>query len=632
MQAPQCSSEVKKATKMMAGAMATALSRELIAQREDAISYPILRARDAGEGAWDLELDMRQRKPLPDSELELGRVQMGEKWIAVELERQIKNGVRVVANVALDPSVMAGATLEIDQSWLLERQIAVMREIVGEIDRSLDGGFRYELALQALNHPLGAEASPTTVEVDIQRSAEVLNEQQLQCLARCSNAAVTLVWGPPGTGKSTTLTEIAVAHALAGQRVLIATPSNSTADQLATACMRRYKAAVGRDFDAQVIRWGPRVKKLSPADKERLMPAQVAERQAAKYLHDLRTVPCIASMNLVNTVIPLDPTPELLRRWASEVFARAQIVVCPMAQLYLNRTQFQGAFDTLLIDEASMMLPPTIWIAAGLPRSRVIIAGDPMQLGAPVQTSETELRKDIFRRHIPCSDSDECSGATWIMLTEQFRMVPGISDFVSSQFYEGRLRTAPAIIRDRTPMSWPMEPSAGSLILIDTSGAGRSVDKSYGGHAVLENATIATDIVRQIAGDSTQPSTNSILVLSAYRAQGHLIRALLKRNAGLPPSSIQPVVSTIHAAQGDEVDVVVLTIDDDPTKPVFLRGADGPRLLNVAISRARRGVLVVGPIKRLSQSQLVAPTTRRILQSFEETSFALPAGMLAMAI
>lgn len=212
-------------------------------------------------------------------------------------------------------------------------------------------------------------------------------------------------------------------------------------------------------------------------------------------------------------------------------------------------------------------------------------------------------------------------------------MVPAIADFVSGAFYEGRLRTAPSTIPRLRPISWPMDPTAGSMVVVDTSSIGRTIDKAYGGHAVVEHASIVADIVRQVSGHPNQQASGSILILSAYRAQTHLIRSLLERN--VPPStgsSLAQAVSTIHAAQGDEADVVVLTIDDDPAKPVFLGSADGKRLLNVALSRARRGLVIVGEISRLSQSTHVAVATRQVLLSLANHSFALPPLKVALAI
>jgi hypothetical protein len=438
----------------------------------------------------------------------------------------------------------------------------------------------------------------------------------MECLERSTRAGVSLIWGPPGTGKSRTLVEIAVAHALVGERVLVVTPSNATADQLSVGCLERYEPLLGAAYDAHVIRWGRRVKELSSEERSRLVLDVVAESRANQYLHALRTAPSIAPMEFVAATLPEKPTPTPVAFTTTELFTNARIVVCPIAQLYLCPDRFMGMFDTLLIDEASMMAPPTIWLASGYARKRVVIAGDPSQLGAPLSTNARELRHDVFRRHGADPSNEENSGATWTMLTEQHLMTLPICEFISAAFYGGRLRTASGTTNRLRPIEWPFDPDARGVLVIDTSAETRT-STARGSNAVREHALLATELGIALVDPASTALLNSVLLLSPYRAQVAQMRAMLKEGGVHGGDTTLLKVSTIHAAQGSEADAVILTLDDAPEAPSFLSAnrQEGCRLLNVAISRSRRGILIIGPVERLSRSTYVGREVRQILKA-----------------
>lgn len=629
------SNAVKQRTKQVVGAMCEALSGEREAARTGSLSFIITGAGMSlqnGRSAIDLQLDNgKGLASLPDHEMELGRIQVADgKWYSVELVERLSGGVRVISADAIDPtSLPLCATLEIDQSWLLERQTTVLRELLNELEMPGPRSFRYDLALAALNEHVGQDTPPPSLQLDLDRCASVLNERQLQCVERSGNQGVFLVWGPPGTGKSRTLVETAIEHARAGQRVLVATPSNTTADQLASACLHRYEALIGQAYDAQVIRWGRRVKSLSQDESRKLMIDAVASARATRYLDALRTAPSVAPMGFIGVALPAEPT-VAMRAWvADEVFNEAQIVVCPLAQLYLNRERFESVFDTLLVDEASMLLAPSLWIAAGYARQRVVIAGDPSQLGAPVSSGAEVLRTSVFTRHGADARSGNDSGATWLMLTEQHRMAPVIGNVVSSAFYGGQLRTAPCTVARCKPLVWPFDEYAGSLLVIDTSAEERI--SAAGRHAVQKHAELATELGLSLISSENPHELGSVLLLSAYRDQADQMRRLLKHRGVHHGGALAS--STIHAAQGREADAVVLTLDDWPDQPAFLREAEeaGWRLLNVAISRARRGAAIIGPVDRLRSSRRVARQVRNALDILLEASSARVASDLSAA-
>ena len=248
-------------------------------------------------------------------------------------------------------------------------------------------------------------------------------------------------------------------------------------------------------------------------------------------------------------------------------------------------------FDLVIIDEASQCD-----IASALPllarARRALIIGDPQQL-AHVSRLSAAREEGIARRHGIGADqltvlsqrarslydiAATRSNGPPLLLDEHYRCHPRVIAFANERLYSNRLtiRTSPV--------------PEGGVFWRDIAG---SFGRGARGHSVC-NAEEAAAVVEQLAAERRARPELAIGVVAPFRAQVDLIRDLAMRNdRGAPDASL--TIDTVHRFQGDERDVMLLSPTVCASTPHFFRGVAGqPRLLNVAITRARHRLVVVG--------------------------------------
>jgi len=159
-----------------------------------------------------------------------------------------------------------------------------------------------------------------------------------------------------------------------------------------------------------------------------------------------------------------------------EIITDARVIFCTLTKNYMGKDLDGQEFDAVIADEISMALPPLLFLAARRAKSRVVLAGDFLQL-PPIIRSDAEisnerLREDAFhlsgivigRR--PVKDSKVLTS-----LTTQRRMAPSIAAVARHLAYEGtglRLEDH-ASLRDRLVPSWLDFLPENPLVIVDTS-------------------------------------------------------------------------------------------------------------------------------------------------------------------
>ncbi len=268
-----------------------------------------------------------------------------------------------------------------------------------------------------------------------------------------------------------------------------------------------------------------------------------------------------------------------------------------------GRVPFEpGFFDLLIIDEASQCD-----IASALPllyrAKRAVIIGDPKQLrhisSLPVRQDRQLLAKhDLVEgfggwaysvNSLFDLSSGLCRSEDIVCLRDHHRSHADIIGFSNQQFYEGRLRIATRYNRLR-----PTQRDQPAVRWLDVRGR---VTRPSGGGALNEDE--ARMVVREIERLVLQQGyRGSIGVVSPFRAQANRIRDLVFQNNGLTEtlSALDFLADTVHRFQGDERDVMVFSPVVSAGFPdgagIFLR--NNPNLFNVAITRARAALIVVG--------------------------------------
>jgi len=298
-------------------------------------------------------------------------------------------------------------------------------------------------------------------------------------------------------------------------------------------------------------------------------------------------------------------------------------------------------FDVVVIDEASMLMLPLSFYAAGLASSMVTVAGDFRQL-PPIVQAESEqarqwLKRDVFASAgIPNAIRDGTGFPGLVSLTEQFRMRPEICDVINGLFYPDHpLTTAPA--RRVQPPESPALLAAGPLHYVDTGAHGAWATHPAGKFTRynLLQALLVRNLVVEMARTGylpKEPGDNTQLgVVAPYAAQTGLIGRLLEGDLGRQGLG---VASTVHRFQGNERSVVIFDLTDAPGVRLgkFLKATlideDGGRLLNVALSRAKDHLVVVGDIRFLLSKAPQGSYLSRLLLLLQKKGHALDVARL----
>ena len=289
-----------------------------------------------------------------------------------------------------------------------------------------------------------------------------------------------------------------------------------------------------------------------------------------------------------------------------------------------DRARGAAAFDTVLIDEAAQATEVAALQALALGARAAVLVGDPRQLPATVLTGVARaggLARSLFERLVD-------GGVPAALLAVQYRMHPSIRAFPSSAYYGGALEDAPSVLA-RAPPPFYASPLLKPYTLFDVSRARERRAAGRGGpslandaeavlaaalYAELRRTLIEAAAAATVAG-LPPPRPVTVGVLTPYRAQVAAVTAAL--NAAVGPRAAAGVrVATVDAFQGSEVDVAILTT-------VRARGhahaslnhggvgfLDDARRLNVAVTRARQALWIVGCAATLGGS----PAWRALLQ------------------
>lgn len=514
---------------------------------------------------------------------------------------------KVVVRLASDlgPAIDA-LTIQRDAAWLelaLRNKIWKMRRSLGhaldhepsDVTRGLGVVFpnRAELRRESVVLPL--------FERVLEDGPIPLNEDQRRALAHALTHPLTFIWGPPGTGKTCTIG--ALAACIAQERsVLVVTPSNAAAD-VVTNEICEWLREHPMYAHGVVQRLGSNVTdQLNEELREFVLPEEICERLRADSeiaIDHARTEASIADEQGAELSDLLLADAHLYdaerRAWPSILANARRVVVTPIANVWLM-PELWKAWDAVIIEEASQISLPAAVVAASLTRERVVIVGDPAQLG-PVAVGDTPAIRRMLKldalRAAGVDRADVDSGdLPVVMLTEQHRMARPICELVNEAWYQGRLRTA----HRRPPVTIPSI-GASSVVLIDTTSLEPTVTR--GTRANLVHADVIEWLVRAIRRDGHREL--SIGVLAMYREQVAEIRRRIRS------SQLTANASTVHRAQGGEVDVGILDLSDAPGGfPTFLRdncaSSDGGRLINVAVTRARECLIVLASAAWLSRA------------------------------
>lgn len=359
-----------------------------------------------------------------------------------------------------------------------------------------------------------------------------------------------LIQGPPGTGKSFVLSFIILEEiAYLNHKVIVIGPNhmaiNNTLNQVAKNCPSYtplvYK--VGQSYNAPDFK-------------------TTFDGEEVKIDNILRLNSVAANQAEHTWVIGLTPH--------SLYTSRARSLEC----------------DTLIIDEAGQMTIP-LALMGMIRAKKIIFAGDYKQLPPIVSSDEVrdEMKQSVFQSLI--SDTN-CT-----MLDVSFRMCEPICSFVSELFYDGQLK--------------PMKQGCGNAII--NNNPLYSFDTPIIIHNVDDNGEQTSDkeavFIADIIGNYIKMglSASEIAVLSPFRAQAANVRRHIRKNENISEENRNLLaIDTIDKMQGQEREVIIFSlaagnIDYMTEMADFLYN---PNKLNVAFSRAKSKLIIIGNIDNLN--------------------------------
>jgi very-short-patch-repair endonuclease len=262
-----------------------------------------------------------------------------------------------------------------------------------------------------------------------------------------------------------------------------------------------------------------------------------------------------------------------------------------------------GMFDLVIVDEASQSdIPSAIPLLFRAKRAGVV--GDPFQL---THCSKLSVARDtLLRREVGIKRVDDVRfaysehslydlfagtrGVEPVFLSETYRSAPDIAGYSNAAFYNGRLRVATDISRLRAPYGFKPGIHWTEIVGEVQSGGGS-------GCFCPEEVDAVAYIVREMLIENDFRGTLGIV--TPFRQQANRIRDMLYESDIVLYDALvasKTHIDTAHGFQGDERDVIILSICAGPEMPNGSKGflRENPNLFNVAASRARAVLHIVG--------------------------------------
>lgn len=466
--------------------------------------------------------------------------------------------------------------------------------------------YSYRVMLDALHHVAEAKGNRLATLRDIFHTATPLSwaapsamplrlpwlnasqEEAVRDVLRAKD--VLIVHGPPGTGKTTTLVE-AVSEVLRREpQVLVCAQSNTAVDWMCAQLSQRGISVLRIGNPNRVT---PEMLANTYEHRFESHPDYPDLWQIRRNIRQLYSQPHKSrSENFHQKISRLrERADELEMRIRHNLFDQSRVIACTLTGAAHQLLMGQH-FHTLFIDEAAQALEAACWIALQK-ADRVIFAGDHQQLPPTIKCVEAARGGLAVTLMEQIADNKpECVR----LLQVQYRMNEELMRFSSDWFYNGLLQAAPEV-KHRSLL----DDIDDALVWIDTAEYLDDNHEQFVGSSYGRINKAEAQLTLQALHDYAQRFGRHRLleeridfgIISPYRAQVQYLRSLIKRDDYLRPLRKQITVNTVDAFQGQERDVVLVSLvrANDEGQIGFLNDL---RRMNVAITRARYKLIILG--------------------------------------
>lgn len=556
--------------------------------------------------------------------------------VKIEVERKLYPA-EIVTSDDFGVVISTEIALKLDQvykirynlAWILEALVNWMKQMDVNDDRPIAQGIlQHDDQFNLIDY-----GDPRVYHSDF------LNQYQIAALVKSLRTNLTFIWGPPGTGKSRTLSEIIANYIEDGKSVLFVSQSNVAVDVVAQQ-VKDHDSPTIQSLREQGLLLRAGYPSTDSSHWDDVLPYSIvlkqnpnlANRRRQLYekrehlMRELKKGSAIKSDIDIKTItVELEMIKEQVRDRVSMLKGKAPFIATTLAKLSLNKAIHGRRFDAVIVDEASMISVPSVFSALTLAKEYGVVAGDFYQL-QPIHTCKHAKVKRWLGQS-PFNSSgirdrvmDQKSDRRLCILKKQYRMEDKISALVNSLFYGGVLTNASPEKRSSYPLNQMIFESR--LLFIDVRDCVRCV-------TAPQNFSRVNSKLAEISANMAKHYIEKDIpvgIITPYTAQAKEIRKHFSKEE----LAEKVRVSTVHKFQGSERDVIIFEVADSfPQKSpsVLVSGSkdsflenNSPTLplVNVALTRAKSQVIVIADLKylqsKLSNTNILLSTLNHMQQ------------------
>ncbi|XP_053395656.1 helicase with zinc finger domain 2-like [Mercenaria mercenaria] len=461
------------------------------------------------------------------------------------------------------------------------------------------------------------------------------NLKQQEAIDMALRNQFTLIQGPPGTGKTYTgikliylfnkINDIWSKEGNPRYQVLFCGPSNKSVDLVARWMLHRLgnyrpdfvriygRATEVEDFPIPGVSYQSRGNKIHTADDDlqSVTLHHLIRKNRSETCKKINEMDRKFKTMIGNREKPDSKTlksyMKLLAKASKDEIKKHHVILCTTG-FGSNPTLLKAAnVHQVIIDEAGMCPEPQCMVPLIATKAKqIVLIGDHKQLRPIVKckaAAELGLDKSLFERYATTKESI----APFIMLDEQYRMHPSLCEFPSQHFYKGKLRTMRGRWQYERRNIWPTDQTGQEeyphiLLHVEGDEAVLTVNTDEGNEQSRSNIKEINQVVkvyRYLIEENISP--RAINIISQYNAQCSEMKETLKKEG-----FTNYLVNTVVSSQGGEWDYVIFsTVRSLPEYKIETNSTIGWRKhnlgfitdtnqINVALTRARKGLIIIG--------------------------------------